>query len=234
MTSIDPLSQIPQQEIPTFKVVLLGETAVGKSCLISRYVNNTFLSNFVPTMGGYFTSKEIFYKDINKKIKLDIWDTAGQEKYRSITKMFYKDASVAILVYDITRQESFLEIKNFWYQEVKENSPENLVIAIVGNKKDLYEYEEVNKEDCENFANEVGAVFKETSAKTGGGVDEMFQLIGMKLIAPENYDKIVNGENWKKKAKKSIILNNTNNDNGAKDSQFMKGSMVEEKKKCCS
>ena len=65
MTSIDPLSQIPQQEIPTFKVVLLGETAVGKSCLISRYVNNTFLSNFVPTMGGYFTSKEIFYKDKN-------------------------------------------------------------------------------------------------------------------------------------------------------------------------
>ena len=95
-------------EIPSFKVVLLGETAVGKSCLIPRFINNTFLSNFVPTMGGYFSTKEICFEELNKKkIKLEVWDTAGQEKYRSVTVMFYKDASAAILVYDITREESF-------------------------------------------------------------------------------------------------------------------------------
>ena len=77
------------QEVPSYKVVLLGETAVGKSCLISRFINNTFLSNFVPTMGGCFSTKELCFEEFNKKrIKLEVWDTAGQEKYRSIAKMF--------------------------------------------------------------------------------------------------------------------------------------------------
>ena len=230
----------PSQEIPSFKIVLLGETAVGKSCLISRYVNNQFLSNFVPTMGGCFSTKEITYDELNKKkINLQIWDTAGQEKYRSITKMFYKDASAAILVYDITREESFLEIKNFWFKEVKENSSEDLVVALVGNKKDLYEYEEVKKPEIEQYAKEHGAIFKETSAKEGTGVDEVFRLIGLKLISPEFYDKVVNQENSRQHRLKSkssmLITNNTHN-----NSQFVAGglqnsTMLSEggKKKCC-
>ena len=226
-------------EIPSFKVVLLGETAVGKSCLISRYVTNQFLSNFVPTMGGCFSSKEITYEELNKKkINLQIWDTAGQEKFRSITKMFYKDASAAILVYDITRQESFLEIKNFWYKEVKENSSENLVVAFVGNKKDLYEYEEVDKQEIEKYAKEQGAIFKETSAKEGTGVDELFRLIGLKLISPEYYEKAINQENNRQlrlKSKSSMLITNANN-----NSQFVSGGLhnstmlsEEGKKKCC-
>ena len=125
----------------TVKVVLLGETTVGKTSIISRFIKDSFDPNCITSLGASFISKNLYFPEFKKTIKFDIWDTAGQEKYRSITKMFYKDASAAILVYDITREESFLEIKNFWFKEVKENSSEDLVVALVGNKKDLYEYE---------------------------------------------------------------------------------------------
>ena len=95
------------------KVVLLGETGVGKTCLIERYTKSEFHDNFAPTLGGTFIEKEVAYKSYNKTIKFQIWDTAGQEKYRSINKLFYSDANIAILVYDITRKETFDEIKNY-------------------------------------------------------------------------------------------------------------------------
>ena len=94
------------------KVVLLGESGVGKTCIISRFINNTFDDNGMSTTGG-------------KSIKFDIWDTAGQEKYRALTKIFYKDASIAILVYDITRRESFEELKNYWFNQIKDFAPQN-------------------------------------------------------------------------------------------------------------
>ena len=145
------ISQIVEKnEKPlSIKVVLLGETAVGKSSLISRFVNENFYSNFVPTMSGCYSAKNVTIKD--KKIKFEIWDTAGQEQYRSVMRMFYKDAAVAILVYDITRKDSFEEIKNYWYKEVIYNSPEDIIIAIAENKSDLYEYEEVDKKSVEEF-----------------------------------------------------------------------------------
>ena len=156
------------------KVVLLGETAVGKSCLISRFVSDKFQSNFVPTMGGCYSSKEVSYNKLNKKLKYEIWDTAGQEKYRSINKIFYQDASVAILVYDITRKDSFEELKNYWYIEVRDNSPKDVFIEIAANKSDLYEYEEVNNEELEEFAKSINAIYKETSALNGNGVEDAF------------------------------------------------------------
>ena len=129
------------------KVVLLGETAVGKSCLISRFINDTFLTNHVSTLSGSFSSKNVFYDKVNKKIKYEIWDTAGQEKYRALNKMFYQDASVVILVIDITRKSTFEAIQDFWLNEVKDNAPGDVVIAIAANNCDVYEYEEVtNKE----------------------------------------------------------------------------------------
>ena len=227
-----------------FKVVLVGETAVGKSCLIAKYIKNTFQSNFVPTMGGAFFTKEIFIKELDKKIKFEVWDTAGQEKYRSITKMYYKDANAAILVYDITREESFLEIKKFWFNEVKDNSPESTVIAIPANKKDLYEYEEVSKDTGENFAFSQGAIFKETSAKEGNGVNELFKMIGIKLLSPEYYEKMMNTENGKfQRMKKSSILISSGGDNKDEltDSKFVSGGLKNstlsannnKKKGCC-
>ena len=103
------------------KVVLLGESGVGKSSIIDRYTQNTFKSQRLLTSGANFVTKTIILEDENKSIKFEIWDTAGQEKYRSLAKVFYKNAAVCILVYDITRKASFNELKNFWVDEIKEN-----------------------------------------------------------------------------------------------------------------
>ena len=127
-----------QLESINCKVVLLGETGVGKTCLIERYTKSEFHDNFAPTLGGTFIEKEVTYKKYNKTIKFQIWDTAGQEKYRSINKLFYSDANIAILVYDITKRESFDNIRR-WLDEVKEFAPKSITLILVGNKKDLEE-----------------------------------------------------------------------------------------------
>ena len=104
------------------KVVLLGESGVGKSSIITRYTQNTFKSQRLATTGANFVTKTIILEDENKSIKFEIWDTAGQEQYRSLAKVFYKNSAVCILVYDITRRFSFEELKNYWVDEIKENT----------------------------------------------------------------------------------------------------------------
>ena len=104
------------------KVVLIGESGVGKTSIIARYITNTFRTQQLPTTGANFVSKMVILEDENKSIKFELWDTAGQEKYRSLAKVFYKNARVCILVYDITRKTSFEELKNFWVGEIKENA----------------------------------------------------------------------------------------------------------------
>ena len=173
------------------KCVLLGETAVGKTCLINRFVNDTFKDNFVPTMVGCYSSKDIFYEKANRKIRYEIWDTAGQEKYRSINKIFYQDATIAILVFDITRKDTFDTLKNYWYGELRDNAPKDIIIAIAANKSDLYEYEEISNEEVEEFANNINAIYKQTSAKNGTGIKEMFDSIGYKLLSPENFEEFL-------------------------------------------
>ena len=170
------------------KCVLLGETAVGKTCLINRFVNNTFQEDFVPTMVGCYSSKDIFYDKANKKIKYEIWDTAGQEKYRSINKIFYQDTSIAILVFDITRKDTFEALKNYWYLELRDNSPKDIIIAIAANKCDLYEYEEVSHDEVEEFGKSINALYEQTSTKTGEGIKDLFNSIGYILLSPENYE----------------------------------------------
>ena len=111
----------------TCKVVLLGESGVGKTCIIARFINNTFEENLISTTGASYAGKTITFDEFGgKSIKFEIWDTAGQEKYRSLTKIFYKDAGAAILVYDITRQDSFDEIKKYWLQQIKEFAPKDI------------------------------------------------------------------------------------------------------------
>ena len=108
------------------KVVLLGESGVGKTCIISRYINDTFDENGMSTTGARYAWKNMTFDEYGgRSIKFDIWDTAGQEKYRALTKIFYKDASIAILVYDITRRESFEELRKYWYVQVKDFAPKN-------------------------------------------------------------------------------------------------------------
>ena len=108
------------------KVVLIGESGVGKTSIINRYISNTFSSVLAATPGASFTTKTIFLKDFNQSIKFEIWDTAGQEKFRTLAKIFYKNAAICILVYDITRKDSYDELKNYWINEIKVNGSKNL------------------------------------------------------------------------------------------------------------
>jgi small GTP-binding protein len=108
------------------KVVLLGESGVGKTCIISRFINDTFDDGSVTTTGASYVSKNMLFNDYNQVLNFEIWDTAGQEKYRSLTSIFYKDASIAILVYDITNEDSFEELQKYWYEQIKESAPKDI------------------------------------------------------------------------------------------------------------
>ena len=108
------------------KVILVGESGVGKTCIIVRFVSEEYKEETISTTGASYASKIIEFADYKKSLQFQIWDTAGQEKYRGLTKLFYKDAKIVILVYDITRRKSFDEIKNYWYNQIKENSSEEI------------------------------------------------------------------------------------------------------------
>jgi len=184
----------------TCKVVLLGESGVGKTCIIALFINNTFEDNIMSTTGASYAGKTLTFDEFQgKSIKFEIWDTAGQEKYRSLTKIFYKDAGVAILVYDITRKESFLEIQKYWYNQIKDFAPKNIsklkyinyfcnnvVIGLAANKSDLFDKEQVSEAEARSYAAEIGAVFKLTSACNATAIEELFKSIGCKFLDP-NY-----------------------------------------------
>ncbi len=108
------------------KVILVGETGVGKTCIIMRFLNNVYEENHISTTGANFASKTLEFKEYKTSLQYDIWDTAGQEKYRGLAKIFYKDAAIAILVYDITNRKSFEELKAYWHEQIKDNSSPNI------------------------------------------------------------------------------------------------------------
>ena len=111
--------EVEEKRAVNCKVILIGGSGVGKSSIICRYISNTFSSVYMATPGANFTTKTVFFQDENQSIKFEIWDTAGNEKYRYLTKAFYKNAAVYILVYDITRRVSFEELKNYWIPSIK-------------------------------------------------------------------------------------------------------------------
>ena len=161
------------KDLETLKIVLIGESGVGKTSIISQFIDQIFQNDQQSTIGGTFSTKTI--KCGNGKIlKLEIWDTAGQERYRSVTKLFYKDANAAILVYDITNKFSFEEIQNYWFGQVKDSAPENIIIAIVANKLDLYENEQVDETIARKYAQDNNALFACTSAKNTSGIEDLF------------------------------------------------------------
>jgi small GTP-binding protein len=195
------------KKIPNVKVVLLGDSGVGKTCIISRYISNTFDANSASTNGASYTSKKISYDDLGKQIVLDIWDTAGQEKYKSLTKFFYKDAQVCILVYDITLKQSFDNLKDYWVAQIKENADKNLILGVAGNKSDLYEEEAVNEKEAREFAASIGAIFALTSALNSSGISELFLNVGHKYLDPNFQQKLeVEKKQQKEDAGKNITL----------------------------
>lgn len=108
------------------KVVVIGYVAVGKTCILNRYINNVFTSDPPSTNGASYSCKVLNFDEYNQNIKFDIWDTSGQERFRSLNKIFYRDAKIGILVYDITNKESFNELTSYWYNQIKDEAPEGL------------------------------------------------------------------------------------------------------------
>ena len=167
------------------KVVLLGKSGVGKTSIISRYTTNIFKESLMTTPGANFITKKVNFPKANKTIKFEIWDTAGQERYRSLAKVFYNNASACILVYDITNKDTFNDIVNYWIPELKENAPKDTILALAGNKSDLYLEEQVNDNEGKNLAKNINAIYLRTSAKLNSSIDELFNNIGNKYLNPE-------------------------------------------------
>mmetsp|Transcript_10489 Transcript_10489/g.17098 ORF Transcript_10489/g.17098 Transcript_10489/m.17098 type:complete len:195 (+) Transcript_10489:1235-1819(+) len=161
-----------------FKLVLLGDTAVGKSCLVVRFVRDEFFEFQEPTIGAAFLTQTVTLDDAT--VKFEIWDTAGQERYRSLAPMYYRGAAAAVVVYDITNTESYLGAKS-WVKELMRRGDPNVVIALAGNKVDNASNRAVDKEEVEAYAEENGLIFFETSAKTAEHVRELFVSIANKL-----------------------------------------------------
>jgi small GTP-binding protein len=161
------------------KIVFLGESGVGKSNIINRYNGGQFNPNSVPNNSSFFMSKNLKFGE--KIYRINLWDTAGQEKYHSLTKIFLNEAKIAFIIYAINDKASYEKI-DFWYNLVKESCG-NIVIAIIGNKKDLYEEEQVNEEDAIKKAKSLNATFGLTSAlEDDTGFDEIINKVLKKYI----------------------------------------------------
>ena len=182
----------------TTKVVLIGDSGVGKTCIISRFISNEFEKELDSTDGASYGTKELYLPKLKKKIILDIWDTAGQERYKSLTKFFYKDAQIIIMVYDITKKQTFENLKNQWYKEIQELSEKNYILAIVGNKSDLYETEQISEKEAREFAESINAIYELTSAQNNSGIQQLFEDVGMKYLAPDFQEKIEEEQKEKK------------------------------------
>ena len=198
------------------KIILLGDSGVGKTNIILRYLKNEFNENSLSTIGTTFGVKEMIRNNI--KYNLNIWDTTGQEVYRSVTKLFIQGAKIVLLVYCIEQKSTFDSL-NFWYDSVKDICEDDIVLAIVANKQDLFDDDEkvqVTEEEGENYAKEKNVLFRSVSAKIDKkGIDSLFDT-----VFDEYLKKISSNKNVENKEKTNVQLGNT------KDNKH-------KKKKCC-
>ena len=203
------------------KVILVGDSSVGKTTIISRYLN-LYNPNPISTTGASYSVKETIFEN-NIKISFEIWDTAGQEKYRSLNKIFYNNSNICFLVFDITERQSFNNILNFWYKEVFEYnnnnySSNNILFGVIANKIDLEKDINVKVDEIKNFSNKIGADYILASAKNGIGINEIFNKLGKKFIEQNQ------------KNSNNIISNKPNQ---LKLEDFVIDQKVSKRKKCC-
>ena len=201
-----------------FKIILVGDTSVGKTNIINKYIKNEFQEDFYATIGVEFSHKQ-FIVD-NHKIKAQIWDTAGQEAFRSITRTYYKSSTCAFIVYDITDKKTFENVIT-WLNEVRDMCYKDILICLIGNKCDLETKREISYEDGKNFADENNLLFFETSAKSGINITECFNESATVLV-----DKIENGQLKLDQASNGIQIGNF------PDSE-QNENLRKKKKKCC-
>ena len=194
-----------------FKILLIGDLGVGKSCVILRYVEGDFPGNIMSSIGVDFKTKQIDLDD--RLIKLQIWDTAGHEKFRTITTSYYKSAHAIIILYDITQKASFDHIRN-WITEIDKFGKQGVLKVIVGNKLDMENNRKITKEAAENLALKYGIKLWEVSAKDNTNIEEMF-LDTIKTLLEKNSKIISEG---------SSMANNI---------QLNKDTKNKKKKKCC-
>ena len=216
-----------------FKYIIIGDPSVGKSNLLMKFAHNKFTDEYQATIGVEFGAKNI---EINKKTyRIQIWDTAGQENFRSITRAYYKNSVCAMVVYDITSRSSFEHIVN-WIEDVHNQSPKTVTIVLIGNKIDLEDKRVVSFDEGNDFATKNGIIFMETSAKSGEGVDEIFKKSAEEIekkMAQNYYD--LNSETCGIK-KGNIEKMNRSNSKGKTNNNEVKlgkGEGDKERKGCC-
>ena len=174
-------------DIPHYKIIFLGDQYVGKSSILNRFYQDKFEPDYQATIGLDFHSKNTEIK--GESIRLLLYDTAGQEKFKSLIPMYIRDANIILVVYDITVKESFIHTEH-WVNETKDLRREDAIFALIGNKTDLEDKRQVTSKEAEDFANEKGFIFHEVSAKTGDGVEDLFN----NKIFPEMARKFNIGE----------------------------------------
>ena len=194
----------------TVKVIVLGSSEVGKTCILNRYFNNEFQENALSTIGIDFQTK--FFKFDDQKVKVNYTDTAGQEKFRAISVNYLKGTNGVILVFDITNKESF-DLLETWMNDLKENNKVDISKVLIGNKLDLAEDRQVQKEEAEKFAKSIGCKYYEGSAKSGENIKE-----ALDEIARLTYNYVKDNDEIREKRGNSIEL---------------KRVTPKEKKKCC-
>lgn len=183
MNSSDNLDY--EEKNKAIKFILVGDMGVGKTCLLNRFAKDEFTMEHVATIGVSFISKDIDFGE--GKLILHIWDTAGQEIYRSVTRSYYRNSSCALIVYDITSKPSFESVES-WLQDVKSSTPDYCKIYLVGNKLDLESNRAISEEEAKKFADENNIKYFETSAATGQNVTQLFIEGASDAVSPNESD----------------------------------------------
>ena len=166
------------------KLVLLGDSGVGKSSIAMRYVNNVFSESFEVTIGGGYLQQIVRLKD-GSSLKLDIWDTGGQERYRALLQLYYRDADAALITYDVTNARS-LENCEYWVNELR-RTEENCILCLVANKIDVpAEERKIDSKTAQEFVDKFGMIFFETSAKTGENINKVFETVSQEIVKKKN------------------------------------------------
>lgn len=213
------------------KIILLGDVSVGKTSVIERFINNNFKDDYTCTIQAEQKTK-IINEDSNTSIRMDIWDTAGQEKFRSLTRQYYRDSQGAIIVFDITKKKTFDSLQT-WIDDIKDYSDKDIPIIIVGNKSDLIDEREVSENNINEFLNDKYTYF-EVSAKYGNNIDLAFNKIKKLILENRKMNnEEENEDKWNKKKNKNKKDRIREEEKRSQSLDEMSKHLNEKNKKCC-